>query len=82
MLPERVIAGAHCGFGTFAGHGQVQGDVAGTKARSLVEGARRAARNIRIVAVPRVVYYLVSAVTALQSLGAAPYLVTKGQFRG
>jgi 5-methyltetrahydropteroyltriglutamate--homocysteine methyltransferase len=37
---ERVIAGTDCGFGTFAAHGAVDGDVAWAKLGSLVEGAR------------------------------------------
>jgi 5-methyltetrahydropteroyltriglutamate--homocysteine methyltransferase len=37
---ERVIAGTDCGFGTFAGHGAVDAEVAYAKLGSLVEGAR------------------------------------------
>jgi len=37
---ERVLAGSDCGFGTFAGYGKVDPDVAFKKLRSLVEGAR------------------------------------------
>jgi 5-methyltetrahydropteroyltriglutamate--homocysteine methyltransferase len=36
---ERVIAGADCGFGTFAGFGPVDGEIAWAKLRALVEGA-------------------------------------------
>jgi 5-methyltetrahydropteroyltriglutamate--homocysteine methyltransferase len=37
--PERVIASTDCGFGTFAGIGRVDPDVAYKKLASLVEGA-------------------------------------------
>jgi 5-methyltetrahydropteroyltriglutamate--homocysteine methyltransferase len=37
---ERVIAGTDCGFGTFAGFGAVDPDVAYLKLRALSEGAR------------------------------------------
>jgi 5-methyltetrahydropteroyltriglutamate--homocysteine methyltransferase len=37
---ERVIAGTDCGFGTFAGFGPVDPDVAYLKLKSLAEGAR------------------------------------------
>ena len=39
---ERVIAGSDCGFGTFAGFGAVDPDIAWAKLSSLSEGARRA----------------------------------------
>ncbi len=39
---ERVIAGSDCGFGTFAGFGAVDPDIAYAKLGSLSEGARRA----------------------------------------
>jgi len=39
---ERVIAGTDCGFGTFAGFGPVEPDIAYLKLRSLVEGAQLA----------------------------------------
>lgn len=42
---ERVIAGTDCGFGTFAGHGAVDADVAFAKLGSLVEGARLASQR-------------------------------------
>ena len=37
---ERVIAGSDCGFGTFAGFGSVDPDIAYAKLKSLSEGAR------------------------------------------
>ena len=39
---ERVVAGSDCGFGTFAGYGSVDPDIAYAKLESLSEGARRA----------------------------------------
>ncbi len=39
---ERVIAGSDCGFGTFAGFGAVDPDIAWAKLASLAEGAARA----------------------------------------
>ncbi|MDW4499326.1 cobalamin-independent methionine synthase II family protein [Sulfitobacter sp. D35] len=39
---ERVIAGSDCGFGTFAGFGAVDPDIAWAKLATLSEGARRA----------------------------------------
>ena len=39
---ERVIAGSDCGFGTFAGFGAVDPEIAWAKLASLSEGARRA----------------------------------------
>ncbi|MEO1089672.1 MAG: cobalamin-independent methionine synthase II family protein [Pseudomonadota bacterium] len=38
--PERVIASTDCGFGTFAGFGAVDPDIAWAKLASLAEGAR------------------------------------------
>jgi 5-methyltetrahydropteroyltriglutamate--homocysteine methyltransferase len=38
---ERVIAGSDCGFGTFAGFGAVDPDVAYAKLGALAEGAAR-----------------------------------------
>lgn len=38
---ERVIAGSDCGFGTFAGFGAVDPDIAWAKLATLSEGARR-----------------------------------------
>ena len=43
---ERVLAGSDCGFGTFAGYGKVDPDVAFKKLRSLVEGARIASGRL------------------------------------
>lgn len=43
---ERVIAGSDCGFGTFAGYGAVDPDVAYAKLASLSEGARRASARL------------------------------------
>ena len=37
--PDRVIGGTDCGFGTFAGYGAVDGDIAYAKLRALSEGA-------------------------------------------
>ncbi len=39
---DRVIAGSDCGFGTFAGFGAVDPEIAWAKIGALVEGARRA----------------------------------------
>jgi 5-methyltetrahydropteroyltriglutamate--homocysteine methyltransferase len=41
---ERVIAGSDCGFGTFAGFGSVDPEIAWAKLATLKEGARRAGR--------------------------------------
>ena len=43
---ERVIAGSDCGFGTFAGFGPVDPDVAYLKLQSLAEGARIASERL------------------------------------
>src|SRR5579871_144212 len=43
---ERVIAGADCGFGTFAGFGKVHPTICWHKMRSLAEGARRASKKL------------------------------------
>jgi 5-methyltetrahydropteroyltriglutamate--homocysteine methyltransferase len=43
---ERVMAGTDCGFGTFAGFGPVEPDIAYRKLRSLVEGAQLASRRL------------------------------------
>lgn len=40
--PERVMGGSDCGFGTFAGDGLVDAEVAFSKLESLVKGARLA----------------------------------------
>ncbi len=39
---ERVVAGSDCGFGTFAGFGAVDPEIAWAKLATLAEGARRA----------------------------------------
>jgi 5-methyltetrahydropteroyltriglutamate--homocysteine methyltransferase len=43
---ERVVAGTDCGFGTFAGFGPVEPDIAYMKLQSLVEGAQIASRRL------------------------------------
>ena len=43
---ERVIAGTDCGFGTFAGFGPVEPDIAYLKLASMVEGARLASARL------------------------------------
>ncbi len=43
---ERVLAGTDCGFGTFAGYGKIDPDVAFKKLRSLAEGARIATERL------------------------------------
>ena len=43
---ERVVAGTDCGFGTFAGFGPVEPEIAYLKLRSLVEGARLASARL------------------------------------
>ncbi len=43
---ERVVAGTDCGFGTFAGFGPVEPDIAYLKLRSLVEGAQIASDRL------------------------------------
>ena len=43
---ERVIAGSDCGFGTFAGFGAVDPDIAYAKLASLVEGAALASSRV------------------------------------
>ena len=43
---ERVMAGTDCGFGTFAGFGPVEPDIAYLKLQSLVEGARLASSRL------------------------------------
>jgi 5-methyltetrahydropteroyltriglutamate--homocysteine methyltransferase len=44
--PSRVIAGADCGFGTFATYGFVAEDVVWAKLATLAEGAARASRHL------------------------------------
>jgi 5-methyltetrahydropteroyltriglutamate--homocysteine methyltransferase len=43
---ERVLAGTDCGFGTFAGVGKVDPDIAFKKLRSLVDGAAIASKRL------------------------------------
>ncbi|HTT02726.1 MAG TPA: cobalamin-independent methionine synthase II family protein [Steroidobacteraceae bacterium] len=43
---ERVLAGTDCGFGTFAGYGKIDADVAYKKLRALVEGAELASARL------------------------------------
>ena len=43
---ERVMAGSDCGFGTFAGFGPVDPDVAYMKFEAMAEGARLASRQL------------------------------------
>jgi 5-methyltetrahydropteroyltriglutamate--homocysteine methyltransferase len=43
---ERILAGTDCGFGTFAGFGPVEPDIAYLKLGSLVEGARIASERL------------------------------------
>jgi 5-methyltetrahydropteroyltriglutamate--homocysteine methyltransferase len=44
---ERVIAGSDCGFGTFAGFGAVDPDIAFAKLKSLSEGAALVCNRLR-----------------------------------
>ena len=44
--PERVIAGSDCGFGTFAGYGAVDPEIAYAKMTSLSEGAKLASARV------------------------------------
>lgn len=44
--PERVIAGADCGFGTFAGLGRVDAGIAYKKLEALAQGAALASRKL------------------------------------
>ena len=43
---ERVIAGTDCGFGTFAGYGKLDPDIAFKKLRAMVEGAEIASARL------------------------------------
>jgi 5-methyltetrahydropteroyltriglutamate--homocysteine methyltransferase len=43
---ERVIAGTDCDFGTFAGFGPVEPDIAYLKLGAMVEGARLASHRL------------------------------------
>ena len=43
---ERVMAGTDCGFGTFAGYGAVDGEIAWAKLEALSRGAEIASRRL------------------------------------
>ena len=43
---ERVIAGTDCGFGTFAGYGKIDPDIAFKKLGAMVEGAAIASKRL------------------------------------
>jgi 5-methyltetrahydropteroyltriglutamate--homocysteine methyltransferase len=43
---ERVIAGTDCGFGTFAGYGKIDPDIAFKKLSAMVEGAAIASKRL------------------------------------
>ena len=43
---DRVIAGTDCGFGTFAGYGAVDGEIAWAKLEALAQGADVASRRL------------------------------------
>jgi 5-methyltetrahydropteroyltriglutamate--homocysteine methyltransferase len=43
---ERVLAGTDCGFGTFAGFGPVEPEIAYLKLAAMVEGARIASKTL------------------------------------
>jgi 5-methyltetrahydropteroyltriglutamate--homocysteine methyltransferase len=43
---ERVLAGADCGFGTFAGFGKLDGEIAYKKLKALAEGAAIASKRL------------------------------------
>jgi 5-methyltetrahydropteroyltriglutamate--homocysteine methyltransferase len=45
MGQDRIIAGSDCGFGTFAGFGSVDPEIAYAKLGSLVEGAKIASNR-------------------------------------
>jgi 5-methyltetrahydropteroyltriglutamate--homocysteine methyltransferase len=45
--PERVIAGADCGFASFAGSNEVHPSIVWAKFKALVDGARLASRQLR-----------------------------------
>ncbi|MDJ0631251.1 MAG: cobalamin-independent methionine synthase II family protein [Rhodobacter sp.] len=44
--PDRVVAGSDCGFGTFAGFGAVDPDIAYVKLAALADGARLASERL------------------------------------
>ena len=43
---ERVIAGTDCGFGTFAGYGKIDPDIAFKKLRAMAQGAEIASKRL------------------------------------
>ena len=43
---ERVMAGSDCGFGTFAGYGKIDPDIAFKKLRTMAEGAEIASQRL------------------------------------
>ncbi len=43
---ERVLAGTDCGFGTFAGYGKLDGEIAYKKLKALAEGAEIATKRL------------------------------------
>jgi 5-methyltetrahydropteroyltriglutamate--homocysteine methyltransferase len=43
---ERVLAGTDCGFGTFAGYGKVDGEIAYKKLKSMAAGAQIASQRL------------------------------------
>jgi 5-methyltetrahydropteroyltriglutamate--homocysteine methyltransferase len=43
---ERVLAGTDCGFGTFAGYGKLDGEIAYKKLKSLADGAAIASKRL------------------------------------
>jgi len=43
---ERVMAGTDCGFGTFAGYGKIDPDIAFTKLRAMADGAAIASKRL------------------------------------
>ena len=45
---DRLIAGSDCGFGTFAGFGAVDPDIAYAKLASLVEGAALTSSRLQV----------------------------------
>ena len=45
---ERILAGTDCGFGTFAGTGKVDPEIAFKKLEALAAGAELASRRLRV----------------------------------
>ena len=43
---ERVMAGSDCGFGTFAGYGKIDPDIAFKKLRTMAQGADIASNRL------------------------------------